>query len=370
MGGIHSSYEDSELQSHMLLAKAHFERKISLKYQINKLKIRSSYIRFNFDFKSIRETLSISKKLIKRIEALRKTKSFTNRLEKSAKMFEIVDHCSKSYEKAKTLNAYNYEAMQDCKSLVGKKKYLEGVLEKMRTKLARMQEIYKENKEKIRIKRQSSCVTRDSSGSGKEDFGRHYRNQTSKYDSQAFSLVSTPVHKLNFSAKLDFNSFDDEVPAKNSDIAFQQSFNISKNIQDIKNCLQLPEEALQLKSKLLLKEEMQRSIECIKQRLEWKLRESDEKQQALEESIQPHSLTIEIDQDYLEHLNSKKELLRDRLLSYQSEMDYLTSLSCLKYTPMESSVSNSIEDSQNISVLSENFDGECQNKSVLLINNN
>ncbi|OMJ82734.1 hypothetical protein SteCoe_16502 [Stentor coeruleus] len=369
MGGNHSTYEDSELHSHMLLAKAHFKRKANLKHQINQLKIRSCYVRFNFDFKSIRETLSISKKLIKRIEALRKTKSFTSRLEKSAKMYEIVDHCSKSYDKIKVLDVYNCETTQDYKSFVGKGKYLEGVLDKMRSKLARMQEIYKENKEKIRVKRQGSCVTRDSSGSGKEDFWRHRRTQTLKNDSQGFSLASTPVHKLNFSTRLDFNSFDEEILAKNSEIMFQQCFNISKSIQDVKSCLKLPDKTLQLRSKLLLKEEMQRNIECIKQRLEWKLRESNEKQKALEEN-KTDSLTKEIDQDYLEHLNSKKELLRDRLLSYQSEMDYLTSLSCLNYTPTRSFLSNSTEDLQNISVLSENFDSECQNRSILLINNN
>ncbi|OMJ96297.1 hypothetical protein SteCoe_23 [Stentor coeruleus] len=358
MGVNHSSYEDSELHSHMLLAKAHFKRKTNLKYQINRLKIQRSYTRFNFDLKGIRETLSISKKLIKRIERLRKTKSFTNRLEKSAKMYEIVDQCSKSYGKAKILGVYNCEAMQDFKSLIGRKKYLEGLLDKMKTKLAGMQEIYKENKEKIRIKRQGSCVTRDSSGSGKEDFGRHFKTQTLKNESQTFSSINTPAHISNLSTKLDFNIFDDEVPAKISEIAFQQCFNISKSIQDIKSCLQLPDEALQLRSKLLLKEEMQRSIECIKQRLEWKLRISDEKQQAFEESTQPNPLAIEIDQDYLEHLNSKKELLRDKLLSYQSEMDYLTSLSCLKYTRMGSFFGNSIEHSQNISMLSENFNDD------------
>lgn len=273
MGGNHSEISDPEIQSHLLLLKAHTLRKNNLKYEISQLKIRSAYVRYNNDFKNNSETFSISKKLINRIEALKKTKVFMNRLENSAKMFEVIDKCSKSYYEIEKTNVHEEFSEKEYLELKSKKVLLEEKLDNLKKKLAMKQEIYNNNRclddteeknckhgnENAGFRRQSSCET-ESSISDKEDHIKIHEDYT-----------KTAHIKLDtLDKQIEFFNINKEAVVKNKGCLSQQNFNISKQVQNVKKCLQLPEKKICLMSKLLLKEEMQRKIDFIKQNVEYK----------------------------------------------------------------------------------------------------
>ncbi|OMJ92471.1 hypothetical protein SteCoe_4814 [Stentor coeruleus] len=273
MGGNHSEISDPEIQSHLLLLKAHTLRKNNLKYEINQLKIHSAYVRYNSDFQKKSETFSISKKLINRIEALKKTKLSMNRLEKSAKIFEVIDKCSKSYNEIKKTNIHEEFSEQEYLELKSKKGLLEEKLDNLKKKLAIKQEIYKKNRywgdaekkickqdnEDAGFRQQSSCET-ESSISDKED---HV-----KICKECPQIPHIKPNTLN--KQIEFFSINKEAIVKNNSFLIQQNFNISKQVQNVKKCLQLPEKTIYLMSKLLLKEEMQRKIDFVKQNIEFK----------------------------------------------------------------------------------------------------
>ncbi|OMJ65455.1 hypothetical protein SteCoe_38188 [Stentor coeruleus] len=367
MGGKQSINNDPEVQGLLSLLRAHFIRKNTLKYQISKVKIHSCYVRFNFDFKGIRQTLSISKKLLKRIEGLRKTTSFITRLEKSAKMFEIVDYCSRSYRRIESLNVRGVNTMDDYECLKSRKVYLEDMAKCLKDKLSMRQEVFKQNQEKIRNRRQVSNGSDNKSICLKGDDNKHYRDSSTNICTPSFSPINTPDHRAkNSSTRIEFFDLCDQIEDKQKSKDFQQHSNIPKKTKNAKSYLQLSEKALLLRSKLLLKEELQRSVEFTRQRLEVKLRISDEKQHALEELIHPNSLTSKIDEQYLGQLNKQIFLLNDELQAYQSEKAYLIFRFSTNMPSDDSYVETYGDDSKNYSILNGNFGVKRENISVLL----
>ncbi|OMJ91174.1 hypothetical protein SteCoe_6344 [Stentor coeruleus] len=356
MGGKQSINNDPEVQALLLLLKAHFIRKNTLKNQISKVKIYSCYVRFNFDFKSIKQTLSISKKLLKRIEGLRKTTSFITRLEKSAKMFEIVDYCSRSYRKIESLNIRNTIKTDDYEFLKSRKGYLEDMVNNLKEKLSMRQEVFKQNQEKIRNKRQVTNGSDDKSICFINEYNKHFRDPSTDIYTPSFSPIHTPDHKAKKSStKIEFFDLYDQIEEKQKCKGYDQYLNIPEKKNNTKNYLLLSEKALQLRSKLLLKEELQRKIEFLRQKLDAKLHISDEKQREFEKLIHPNLLSSKIDEQNLNQLNKQIFLLKNELQAYQSEKKYLM-LRFKTNMPFDDSYDDSYaNDSKKYSILNKNF---------------
>lgn len=368
MGGKHSINDDPEVQALLSLLKAHFIRKNTLKHQISKVKIHSCYVRFNFDFKGIKQTLSISKKLLKRIEGLRKTTSFITTLEKSAKMFEIVDYCSRSYRRIESLSSRNANTIDDYECLKSRKAYLEDMAKCLKEKLSMRQEVFRQNQEKIRNRRQVSNISDDKSICLKDDDNKHFRDSSTNICTPSFSPINTPDHRAKkSSSRIEFFDLCDQIEDKQKSKACEQYLNIPKKTKNAKSYLLLSEKALLLRSKLLLKEELTRTFEFARQRLEVKLRISDEKQRVLEELIHPSSLSSKIDEQNLEQLNKQIFLLKDELQAYQSEKTYLMFRFNIRQPSYDSYVDSYADDTKNYSILDGNFCMERENISVLLV---
>jgi hypothetical protein len=224
------------LRAQILLLKAIIQRKASLLYQINQIKIKNTYRQSNSDFKDYKDLASISKALKKRLNEVKFIRSTSKDCSMKKLSSETVEALSMALNNsAEKINDIGDALGQD----VGNEDYVAG----LKDRYEYLNEIYQAKLKEF---------------NNNEEFLGYNSEQV-----EIFTGLDEEVNRFRGELNLIMEENRDMESKKAKLAASRVSY-----IDRVKFFQQLTEDALKLRSKLLLREELTRNLRSAEVELE------------------------------------------------------------------------------------------------------
>jgi hypothetical protein len=336
MGGLFSSEAEQaeELRAHFALVRSQFKRKLSLTSNVNLMKIQLNYTRLGTRTQNmkkakilLRKNMVLFKELRESFEKLKisansesnliRIENFSNQMMESLKNETLMEEIKEDIKQETQQRIHKrYELIKLQKILMARKKVLEHNQE-MIDKFDKIIEKRHQAKERISNLAEKECKTKL--------FG-HFRinSITSAATNDSISLNKSSSIKLDF--------VDEET------IEFPDNLDSStlSRINKAKQLHSLPDKIILLKSKLLIKEELIKSIEIARKRL-------NSFKKLNKDIVHNKAANIVIDTEkdpklYLDQLKSQILILEFELLALSAERKHFMSLSSSTAGPEDTSV--------------------------------
>ena len=249
------------------MAKAHIQKKSHLLFQINEEVIKRNYTQLNIEVKEIKEVFKLCKQSAKKIQD---TSALVLKLKKpsSSSLGKInIAELLKVKNLSDEINSKTKNMLNEILDSEQKSKILKEKLENAKKKLEEKQKIHKENEQKIEEKSSKLCSSPIDDHSvpfiSQKSFSYHSKIYSKKTDSSLkleilshSSNESSQHKKNNFSWKSDVDCFLYENEAnqdKNYDF-------ILRSLKTIEHHQKFSEKNLKLRSKILLKLELEKCV--------------------------------------------------------------------------------------------------------------
>lgn len=220
---------DPEIVSQIQLYKAFLHQKVNLNYEISYLKIKKSYIQSNSEYRDLKELIALSKVLLKRLNEIRQ---INRSIRKNPPDQSIRSSCLSRF--LSTLNKSDgfFDIQRNIFSL---NFALETHVESLKEKFEKFSQDY-------------------------EDKLNHYRTNEAilNYNSEHFDNLNSleqEIYEIQINL-YSLNSHNKSIQAEKQ----KKSQMIKNSLNTIKNYHKLSENALKLRSKLQLKEDLMKSV--------------------------------------------------------------------------------------------------------------
>lgn len=319
--GSQNSKEEQEARAQHQLIKALTKKRALLDYQINNLKIRNNYLRLNPGFKIIKELVPYRKSLLTSMEKTKNSmQKVKNRGEKTHSLISSNEILQGIQDDVKDFNII----YDDVNRLATRNSRLNEKLAELKRNLDKKRKIYQNNKKKIE---KLGIVTdlvhgrRKTSEVFKDFKERNADREISRIDS--LSTNGSSRHLKNVSSiPREFCESDDEFCDRlNNSVVITPSIK-SKKLKKFKKFLIFPEKTLFLRSKLILKSDLESTLYNLDDKLLKKYSSAQKLKSNLESTIE----ALETDpQKYLKSLDQEISVHQAALNVYICKKDYLLS---------------------------------------------
>lgn len=256
---------DEEIRAHFGLVKAQFKKKAHLEQDISKLKIRQNFKRFNPSKKTLKELIPYRKSLVTLFNQTRSEKRLLNSHKgkgHSTLNPEIFEKTLEAWQNAETAT----ESLKDeISQKSSKSSLLQEKLQNLRKVLQEKRKIFELNKEKIEKLNivADLCHGRQNSldlfSTSKDP--KSLRNKgMSRIDSISTTESIRHIKQISYNP-LDFSGseLENEESLNKSMVTFERKKQ-SKKLKRFQMLLMLPQKKLFLRSKLVLKKELENSV--------------------------------------------------------------------------------------------------------------
>ncbi|OMJ73725.1 hypothetical protein SteCoe_27539 [Stentor coeruleus] len=343
MGCGKSIENDSELISHVALAKAYYQKKSSIKYSINLLKI-NKMINDNPDCKDLRELRSKKHYILQKIQDSRDQLSDQEQISKIRSLIYKDITCKYENEARQELSiTYDYKEDHTILDILKKFQYNEEFVELEESSTL---EVKKELVKNLALQEKLKYLQRILIE--KIDIIEENKNKICSYrEIEEISMIKPYAEMKNGSlskSSLPINSTQDSVQALNnfsySKIALSADHKRGKKgksvspirkrtLEDIKLYPQLTNEALNLRSKLLLKEELKKSLITFQKSLQKAITEKKNIIKQLEGDL---IYSIKDGRTFLSkirELKNEESVLKKEIENSRMEKDFLKNMTLL-----------------------------------------
>ena len=320
--GSQNSKQEQEARAQYQLIKALTKKRALLDYQINNLKIRNNYLRLNPGFKIIKELVPYRKTLLSSMEKTKNSmQKVKNRGEKTHSFISSNEIFEGIQEDVKDFNVI----YDDVNRLATKNSRLSEKLDELKKNLDKKRKIYQNNKKKIEKsgivvdlvhgRRKTSEIFQDC----KERDGDR---EISRIDSMSTNGSSRHLKNVS-SIPREFCDSDDEFCDRlNSSVTISPS-DKSKKLKKFKKFLIFPEKTLFLRSKLILKSDLESTIYNLNDKLLKKYSSAQKRKSNLESAID--ALDTDPEQ-YLKVLDQEISIHKADINSNLCKKDYMHSI--------------------------------------------
>ena len=263
----------SEVLAQLTYLRAMYQKKSALAYDISQLKIKSTHRQTNTDYKELRELLTTSKIISKKLEEL----AYSHKTTKQVRIPDITPENKENLESILQESSSNIEHMENMlNDAQDTEKYLKLLIEKFN----HMKEDYERKKLKKTQNEKNLLISKES------------------------REVLTDLEEEIEEMKEKIRSFDQEnerMTEKKSSISRTHR----KSVEKIKIYHQLSENAMRLRSKLLFRKDLRHSISNAELELEF------------------HSQRVQREEDKLIEIEAESEQESKYLGTYEQELEKL-----------------------------------------------
>lgn len=349
MGCGKSIENDSELISHVALARAYYQKKSSIKYDINLLKIKKLF-NDNSDYKDLRELRSKKQFVLQKIEDSKEQLSDQDHLSKKRSLIYKDITCKYANEAREALPiAYDYienhsildnlkkiqyneefVKLEESSTLEVKKELLKNLalqekLKYLQKVLIERIDVIEENKNKI----DSFRKIEDNSKIEDVSMIKGYAEMKNR----SFSKSSVPINSTQDTVQLSNNISFSKIALGVNDKRQRKGKSVSpirkRTLEDIKLYPQLTSEALNLRSKLLLKEELRNSLIIFQKNLQKIVAEKKNIIKQLEGDIIYSIGDGRAFLSKMRDLKNEENVLKKEIENSRMEKDFLKNISIL-----------------------------------------
>jgi hypothetical protein len=315
MGGESSKIQEESIRAQYLFVKSLIKKRNMLEYQINNLKIRHYYSRLNTDYKVLKDLQPFRKTLKSSMAKTKKSmKSVKNREKKihsflpSEEITNLNPNLSKTEKVLRVLSKDITERLLKTEQLASKLQELKKTLQKKR-------KFFESNKKKIH---KLGIVTDLVHGRRKTtEIFQDFKEKSEGFEKEIIRIDSISTsgsshHLKNVSAiPMEFcHSDDDSSERLNYSFLVSPSCR-SKKLKRFKSFAFFPERTLSLRSKLILKEDLENTVFSLKNKMFKRF------SRAASQSFQLENLVFALENDPQLYLKQ----LEQEILAREQELD-------------------------------------------------
>lgn len=285
--------DDDEVRGQLQLLRALMQNKSNLMYELSQLKIKTSYQQSNRSYREIKELITFSKIIKKKLEDL-------NLTHENFKNTESSDTPPETLTKLKSLVSYSQENYGQLENLLKEFDDSEGLLTLLKEKFELLSKEFQKKQAKLAE-------------------NQMFLNEGSP-EAMTFNELSAEIKE--FHSELDFYKRENE-KMKGKKENFKK--NRRGSVQKVKLYKQFSENALKLRSQLLIREDLEKNIKNAEQELDYHSQQIEKEKARLEELEADLASNPNVD-DLREELNSlEKEIqvLENELENYYREREEL-----------------------------------------------
>ena len=334
MGNSFNGNTEHELRAHVQLIQSHMKKKFNINYHLNLSKIYSSY-KYNSDYKRIKETNGLYKEIIANFQRVKKKKLTINYKDSR----EIINRCIYKQEIKDEIKQPDNETNEIMNDLLENQRKNAGLKEKLKDlqeKLLRKKQIYKENNKKNTDKICDSKLLNTKAVENQESRNKMIKlnepkkttKEYNKKKSELFDHFTATTNesfshkRISYDTKSDSDSFsfENDFPKY---IPNEIHCKIAELLKNAKHCLFLKENALQLKSKLALKQQLKKKVKIIKKEIEKGFEQSIYRKKQLENHMDSDKIDETVQENILDTMKMQISMLEDNILRKEAEKDYL-----------------------------------------------
>ena len=295
MGSHPSTQVDPEVVSQWTLLKAYYQDQAFKKYELNKLKIKNIYISSNPSYKDLREAKSIQKSAQHTLQEMNSSKETLNLNHKHLRTVSHPIDLSQIELLSLTLDSMSESISTDLTYQSKKTQHLQEKLKSLQETLAKQQNTMKKNVNTLK-----GVIDKKLKVSHKKAFSEKFTDSTF------------------FTSNTGFN--------QNSTLNLKQ---ISGALNEIRGLSELKPAVLDLKQKVLLRNEMKQALDIYYNEYSRKLKKIKEMKEKLEKSPADEIYDAKFTESELKILRNKIFILEKEIENDRNEHVFLMNISVI-----------------------------------------
>jgi hypothetical protein len=276
---ILASSGNNEIRGQLELLKALMQNKSSLTYELNQIKIQASYNQSNSSHRDLKELITLSKTIKKKLSDL-------NSSHENLKNTEIKADSPETINKIVDLISYSQDNVGQIESLLKEFEDIERLVGLLKQRFELLSQEYQKKKLSLAVNE------------------RYLDDNTPEV--MVFKELATEIKE--YEAELEFYG-------QENDKMFEKKVSRKKNrrssVQKVKIYQQMSEEGLKLRSKLLIKQDLEKNIKHAEEELKYHFSKVEKEENRLKE----------LESDFA--LNSNTQSLEEELKSLETEIQAL-----------------------------------------------